>query len=108
MLLTRDRDLTRRRVIQSGAVRAILIRHDAVTDQLRQVFSELQLDIEQSLTRCIECNAKLEPRQANVVAEHVPPFVRSTQTRYSQCPGCGRVYWAGTHWQHMREVFAGL
>lgn len=108
VLLTRDRDLTKRRVIVAGTVRAILIRHDAVTDQLRQVFSELGLDIEQSLTRCIECNAELEPRHANVVAERVPPFVRSTQTHYSQCPGCGRVYWAGTHWQHMREVFAGL
>ena len=108
VLLTRDRDLTKRRVIQSGAVRAILIRHDDVTAQLRQVFAELGLDIEQSLTRCIECNAELEPRHADTVAQRVPPFVRSTQTRYSECPGCGRIYWAGTHWQHMREVFAGL
>ena len=108
VILTRDRDLIKRRVIQSGAVRAILIRHDEVTAQLRQVFAELGLDIEQSLTRCIECNSELEPRHADIVAERVPPFVRRTQTRYSECPGCGRIYWAGTHWQHMREVFAGL
>src|SRR5438045_7352599 len=108
VLLTRDRDLTKRRVIQSGAVRAILTRHDHVTATLRQVFAELGLDIEQSLTRCIECNAELEPRHADLVAARVPPFVRSTQTRYSECPGCGRIYWAGTHWQHMRDLFAGL
>ena len=108
VLLTRDRDLLKRRVIQSGAVRAILIRYDDVTAQLRQVFAELGLDVEQSLTRCIECNAPLEPAQADLVADRVPPFVRLTQTRYSECPGCGRVYWAGTHWQHMREVFAAL
>ena len=108
VLLTRDRDLLKRRVIQSGAVRAILIRYDDVTAQLRQVFAELGLDVEQSLTRCIECNAALEPAQADLVADRVPPFVRLTQTRYSECPGCGRVYWAGTHWQHMREVFAAL
>lgn len=108
VLLTRDRDLLKRRVIQSGAVRAILIRHDEVTAQLRQVFAELGLDVEQSLTRCIECNAELEPTQADRVAERVPPYVRRTQTRYSECPGCGRIYWAGTHWQHMREVFAAL
>src|SRR6266702_3925750 len=88
--------------------RVLLTRHHDVTAQLRQVFAELGLDIEQSLTRCIECNAELEPRHADIVAERVPPFVRSTQTRYSECPGCGRIYWAGTHWQHMREVFAGL
>ncbi|HYR48571.1 MAG TPA: DUF5615 family PIN-like protein, partial [Candidatus Eisenbacteria bacterium] len=34
VLLTRDRDLTKRRVIQSGVVRAILIRDDDVTKQL--------------------------------------------------------------------------
>src|SRR5579872_2998240 len=60
VLLTRDRDLTKRRVIQTGVVHAILIRDDDVTDQLRQVFGELALDLEQSLTRCIECNAELE------------------------------------------------
>src|SRR5690348_6897547 len=38
VLLTRDRDLTKRRIIQTGVVRAILIRDDDVTKQLRQVF----------------------------------------------------------------------
>jgi uncharacterized protein with PIN domain len=42
------------------------------------------------------------------VAERVPPYVRRTQSRYSECPECGRIYWAGTHWQRMREVLAGL
>jgi uncharacterized protein len=108
VLLTRDRDLTKRRVIQTGVVSAILIKHDDVRAQLRQVFMELALDLERSLTRCIECNYELEPRLAAAVAERVPPFVRSTQTRYSECPSCGRVYWAGTHWHHMHQMLAGL
>jgi uncharacterized protein with PIN domain len=108
VLLTRDRDLTRRRVIQTGAVRAILIKDDDVRTQLRQVFTELALDLTQSLTRCIECNSELEPRQAESVAERVPPFVRRTQTRYSECPTCARIYWAGTHWQRMHQMLAAL
>ena len=108
VLLTRDRDLTMRRVIQTGAVRAILIRDDDVRVQLRQVIEELALDLEQSLTRCIECNQELQPRPAASVAERVPPYVRRTQSRYSECPGCGRVYWAGTHWQRMRQALAAL
>jgi hypothetical protein len=108
VLLTRDRDLTKRRVIQTGLVRAILIRDDAVTAQLRQVFSELGLELKEALTRCIECNAELEERVPAVVADRVPTYVRRTQSRYSECPACGRVYWAGTHWQRMREVLAGL
>ena len=108
VLLTRDRDLTKRRVIQSGVVRAILIKDDDVRTQLRQVFTELGLDVQHSLTRCIECNRELEPRHAATVAERVPPFVRRTQTSYSECPGCGRIYWAGTHWQRMHQMLAGL
>jgi uncharacterized protein with PIN domain len=108
VLLTRDRDLTKRRVIQTGVVRAILIRDDEVTKQLRQVFAELGLELKEALTRCIECNAELQPRVAASVAERVPPYVRRTQSRYSECPECGRIYWAGTHWQRMREVLAGL
>jgi len=108
VLLTRDRDLTKRRVIQTGVVRAILIKDDDVRTQLRQVFTELALDLKHSLTRCIECNSELEPRQAASVAERVPPFVRQTQTRYSECTACGRIYWAGTHWQRMHQMLAGL
>lgn len=108
VLLTRDRDLTRRRVVQTGVVRAILIKDDDVIAQLRQVFSELGLGVKESLTRCIECNAVLEDRVPAAVADRVPPYVRRTQSRYSECPQCGRVYWAGTHWRHMREVLSGL
>ena len=108
VLLTRDRDLTRRRVIQTGVVRAILIRDDDVTKQLRQVFAELGLELKEALTRCIECNSELESRMPATVAERVPPYVRRTQSRYSECPECGRIYWAGTHWQRMREVLLGL
>jgi len=108
VLLTRDRDLTKRRIIQTGVVRAILIRDDDVTNQLRQVFAELGLELKEALTRCIECNSELQSRMPAVVAERVPPYVRRTQSRYSECPECGRIYWAGTHWQRMREVLAGL
>jgi uncharacterized protein with PIN domain len=108
VLLTRDRDLTRRRVIQTGVVRAILIRDDDVIKQLRQVFAELGLELKEALTRCIECNSELVSRLPATVMERVPPYVQKTQTRYSECPECGRVYWAGTHWQRMREVLLGL
>ncbi|HYM66395.1 MAG TPA: Mut7-C RNAse domain-containing protein, partial [Patescibacteria group bacterium] len=89
-------------------VRALLIRDDVVTDQLRQVFAELGLGLERALSRCIECNTELEERVPALVAERVPPFVRQTQSKYSECPRCGRIYWAGTHWRHMNEVLAGL
>jgi uncharacterized protein with PIN domain len=31
------------------------------------------------------------------VEHRVPPFVAATAPRFRVCPGCGRVYWPGTH-----------
>jgi uncharacterized protein with PIN domain len=108
VLLTRDLDLMQRRVIASGQLRAVLLKHDAVDEQLRQVAAELGLDTELALTRCLECNLELVYRTPAEVAQLVPPYVRATQDRYSQCPSCGRVYWAGTHWTRMRQRLATL
>jgi uncharacterized protein with PIN domain len=108
LLLTRDRDLMRRRVIQSGQLRALFIRSDAVLGQVRQVATELDLELVPVLDRCLECNVALLEPTAQAVAARVPPYVRRTQTRYRECPRCERVYWAGTHWQRMHEALAGL
>src|ERR671935_72910 len=89
-------------------LKAILLKDDRVRDQLRQVATELGLDAGQALSRCLECNLELQSRTPAEVAERVPPYVRRTQDRYSECPRCGRIYWAGTHWARMREVLASL
>jgi uncharacterized protein with PIN domain len=107
-LLTRDADLMQRRVITHGTLPAILLRSDRVELQLRQVIEELGLATGHELSRCLECNVELEPRQKDEVDDRLPPYVRATQTHFSECPRCGRVYWPGTHWQRMRERLAAL
>jgi uncharacterized protein with PIN domain len=108
VLLTRDAELMQRRVIAHGTVRAVLLASDRVGEQLRQVVGELGLAAGRELTRCLECNVELETRARVDVSDRLPPYVRATQTRFSQCPRCGRVYWPGTHWQRMRERMAAL
>lgn len=108
VLLTRDADMMRRRVITGGALKAILLRHDRVEDQVRQVLTELALEPSQALSRCLDCNAELEPRAKDAVADRLPPYVRATQDRFSECPSCARIYWPGTHWERMRERIAAL
>lgn len=108
VLLTRDRDLLKRRAIASGLVRTVLLAEDDVDAQLRQVVVELGLKPRSVLSRCLECNVELEPRTAGEVATRVPPYVRATQVGYSECPSCARVYWAGSHWRRMREAVARL
>jgi uncharacterized protein len=108
VLLTRDAGLMQRRVVARGTVRAVLLASDRVGDQLRQVVTELGLAGDRRLTRCLECNVELEPRPKAEVNERLPPHVRATQTRFSECPRCARVYWPGTHWERMSERLAAL
>jgi uncharacterized protein with PIN domain len=108
VLLTRDVDMTRRRVVADGSVRAVLLRDDRVSEQLRQVVEELGLVPDRALSRCLDCNVTLEPRLKAAVSALLPPHVRATQERFSQCPRCARVYWPGTHWTRMRERIAAL
>ena len=104
VLLTRDTRL------RAPGVRAFFIRDDHVEDQLQQVVKELALDLSQArpLTRCTVCNQLLVPATREEVSDRVPPFVYLTQERYACCPGCGRVYWEGTHVSRMRARLAGL
>lgn len=104
VLLTKDTQIMKRRVVTSGRLRAILIKDDDPKQQLRQVIEELNLDCHSGqFTRCLECNHLLEPRDKQEVRDLVPPYVFRTQSQYMQCPQCQRIYWRGTHWQRMKE-----
>jgi len=34
----------------------------------------------------------------------VPPFVYKTQSEYGYCHNCDKIYWRGTHVQHVLEA----
>ncbi|MFC1848057.1 Mut7-C RNAse domain-containing protein [Chloroflexota bacterium] len=102
VLLTRDTEIMKRRVVSSGKLRIILIESDDVKSQLRQVLATLNLAGEVSpFTRCMECNEPLVFKVKEDIEGQVPPYVYQTQTQYMQCPGCRRIYWRGTHWDRM-------
>jgi uncharacterized protein with PIN domain len=48
------------------------------------------------------CNSVLEPISHDQAAQLVPPHVLRTQLEFRRCPGCGRVYWPGSHLQAIR------
>jgi uncharacterized protein with PIN domain len=106
VLLTKDTQILKRRVVATGRLKVILIESEEVKEQLRQVVKELNLvDEIKPFTLCLECNQPLVHREKEEVEGLVPPYVFKTQTQYMQCPSCHRVYWRGTHWQRMsREL----
>ena len=104
VILSRDTQIMKRRVITRGKLRAILIRSDEPELQMRQVVSDLSLDPQsRPFTLCLECNQALVERDKVEVKELVPPYVYQTQSQFMQCPACQRIYWRGTHWQAMSK-----
>lgn len=104
VLLTRDRELLKRKQITHGCY----IRQ---TDpELQLVYVIRRLDLHRAarpFTRCIECNGVLEAAERDQVQRRVPEAVAERFQRFWACPGCGRVYWRGSHFEALAERVTG-
>ena len=101
IILTRDRGLLKQRLVTHG----YYVRQTEPEEQLREVVRALQLQASlRPFTRCRECNAELrEVPKADVLAR-LPEKVRGAYDRFQLCPGCGRIYWEGTHYARLRRL----
>lgn len=100
ILLTRDRELLKRRnVVQGCYVHAL--RPEA---QLSELYERLALRAwALPFSRCLACNSDLQAVSLAQVLERVPPRVRERHRHFLYCPQCDKVFWEGSHWQAMRE-----
>ena len=97
LILTRDRGIKKKQPPDF-----LLIESDRYREQVRQVIRACNLDpLAKAFTRCLECNAVLERREKASVETMVPPYVFSTQEKFSFCPECQRIYWPATHHENM-------
>ena len=107
VILTKDTQIAKRRLVVSGRLKTVLIQEDDPESQLRQVVTALDLDCHlRPFSMCLECNQTLIPRSKAEVKSLVPPYVFRTQNEYMECPTCHRIYWRGTHWQAMVRQLA--
>jgi uncharacterized protein with PIN domain len=105
VLLTRDRGLLKRRAVTHG----YLVRGDEVHAQAAEVVR--RLDLVRSFApfrRCVRCNAPLEPARKADVLDQLPSRVREVQQEFRRCPGCGRVYWPGSHHRRMQRTIESI
>ena len=84
-----------------------------LSEQIAQVTRAFPMDFAKTLfSRCTCCNLELiGPLPLEAVAPKVPALVREWRARYYRCPRCERVYWDGTHTEHVRAFLrdeAGL
>ncbi len=108
-ILTKDTQIMVRRLVTSGRLKAVLIKHDNPKAQLQEVVTRLDLDYHRKpFSLCLECNQPLMPKSREEVRSLVPPYVFETQEHYMECPVCHRIYWQGTHWQRMSKELEEL
>jgi uncharacterized protein with PIN domain len=101
ILLTRDRHLLR----ELRPPRAHEVRQDDPLLQLRELVGALGLAPPPELfTRCLLCNAPLRVLPREQALPLLPEGVRELPGPVRQCPGCGRLYWDGSHVRRMRAA----
>ncbi len=101
IVLTRDRELLKRRSITHGCYVHTL----KPPQQLYEIFERLDLARSaRPFTLCLECNTSLRPIEKAEVLSRLPPSVRERFEHFSTCDVCQRVFWEGSHWRRMRSL----
>lgn len=101
IVLTRDRELLKRRGITHGCY----VRNLKPARQLCEIFDRLGLAASaRPFTLCLDCNAPLRSIAKELVLERLPEAVRERHERFSTCDVCRRVFWEGSHWRRMQEL----
>ncbi len=92
--------LTRRRSL-AGRQGVVLVEADRLEDQLAQALAQLDLRPDPALffSRCLDCNLPVEPLARELARDMVPEHTLHNAQSFSRCPGCGKVFWPGSHGQ---------
>ena len=103
IVLTRDRDLLKRRAVTHGCY----IRSLKAAAQLCELVGRLDMARSaQPFTLCLRCNAPLRTIDKALIAGQLPDKVRDTQELFQTCDVCKGVFWRGSHWQRMKHILA--
>jgi uncharacterized protein with PIN domain len=100
-LLTRDRGLLMHASLQRGC----FVRSTAPLGQAAEVVGRFALrGLLDPFSRCTVCNGELVDADPHEVADRVPAPVVESHSEFRRCPGCGRIYWQGSHHRRLRRV----
>lgn len=104
IILTRDRLLSERKHAP-----AILLRAVQTHDQLLELMRALKIIAAPApFSRCIVCNTPLQVVDKESIEDRLPEKVKRYFDTFQQCPSCGRVYWQGDHYRHMKTFVDSL
>jgi len=100
ILLTRDCGLLKR----SEVVYGYFVRATELTLQVIEVVRRFGLFSTVSpFSRCLRCNAPLNAVAKESIINRLQPKTCLYYDEFRLCPACNRVYWPGSHYEHMRR-----
>lgn len=104
VLLTRDLGLLKRKQVEFGRY----VRSEDPVEQFDEIVRLFNLeDALKPFSRCLECNTILVPVDKAEIIHRLEPLTRKYYDRFSLCPKCDKVYWAGSHVDGMKAFFQG-
>ncbi len=105
ILLTRDRRLLMRKAVRSG----YCLRSLVPQEQLHEVFRRFHLwKWSRPFGRCLRCNHPLEKVEKSAILDRLEPKTKLYYQEFARCPACERIYWQGSHYEHMQQLLQSL
>jgi uncharacterized protein len=73
--------------------------------QLKELFEKQNIELDEGkvFSRCLLCNAFLDPISRKEVEGKVPDFIFHHHKEFFRCPQCQRIYWPGSHQKNMQR-----
>jgi hypothetical protein len=105
VLLTRDRRLLMRKAIRHG----YCIHQTDPRRQAGEVLRRFRL-VEQvkPFQRCLRCNSPLKVVNKDDIIDRLEPLTKIYYDEFRICPACNRIFWKGSHYEHMLKMITDL
>jgi len=104
-ILTRDLGILKRNEVTHG----YFVRNIKAEKQIIEIIERFNLHkLINPFSRCLECNALLEPVEKETVLKRLPPKVKISQNKFWICRNCNKIYWKGTHYKKMEKLLEKL
>ena len=98
IVLTRDRRLLHIKTITHGC----WVRSTDPDTQLKEVLKRFDLNHRiRPFHRCIDCNGVIQTTSKAAVMDQLEPLTKKYYEEFCRCMACGKVYWKGSHYEHM-------
>ena len=64
----------------------------------------ISLELDVAVSRCPKCNSRISTVPKEEVLNSIPEATATYYDEFWKCPGCGHIYWQGSHWKRIEKT----